>query len=25
MGCVPKLSGDRHPLPVLTRDPDWAR
>jgi len=25
MGCVPKLADDRHPLPVLTRDPDWAR
>jgi peptide/nickel transport system ATP-binding protein len=25
MGCLPKLSGDRHPLPVLDRDPSWAR
>ncbi|MCX5515049.1 peptide ABC transporter ATP-binding protein [Kaistia algarum] len=24
MGCLPKLSGDRHPLPVLDRDPNWA-
>ena len=24
MGCLPKLEGDRHPLPVLKRDPAWA-
>jgi len=24
MGCLPKLAGDRHPLPVLKRDPAWA-
>jgi len=24
MGCLPKLDGDRHPLPVLKRDPAWA-
>ncbi|SHE86229.1 peptide/nickel transport system ATP-binding protein [Kaistia soli DSM 19436] len=25
IGCLPKLAGDSHPLPVLTRDPAWAR
>ncbi|WP_342640137.1 ABC transporter ATP-binding protein [Rhodoligotrophos ferricapiens] len=25
MGCLPKLTGDRHPLPVLSRDPAWAQ
>jgi peptide/nickel transport system ATP-binding protein len=24
MGCLPKLEGDQHPLPVLKRDPAWA-
>ncbi|WP_137388744.1 ABC transporter ATP-binding protein [Rhodoligotrophos defluvii] len=24
MGCLPKLVGDSHPLPVLKRDPAWA-
>jgi peptide/nickel transport system ATP-binding protein len=23
--CLPQLGEDRHPLPVLTRDPAWAR
>jgi len=25
MRCLPKLDADRHPLPVLTRDPAWLR
>ncbi|ESR22441.1 ABC transporter ATP-binding protein [Lutibaculum baratangense] len=25
MGCLPDLHVSRHPLPVLTRDPAWAR
>ncbi|HWJ75613.1 MAG TPA: ABC transporter ATP-binding protein [Kaistia sp.] len=25
IGCLPKLAGDSHPLPVLARDPAWAR
>jgi peptide/nickel transport system ATP-binding protein len=24
IGCLPRLSGDSHPLPVLSRDPGWA-
>jgi peptide/nickel transport system ATP-binding protein len=24
MGCLPKLEGGQHPLPVLKRDPAWA-
>ncbi|MGF7159085.1 peptide/nickel transport system ATP-binding protein [Rhodoligotrophos appendicifer] len=24
IGCLPKLSGDQHPLPTLHRDPAWA-
>jgi peptide/nickel transport system ATP-binding protein len=24
IGCLPKLEGDRHPLPTLKRDPSWA-
>jgi peptide/nickel transport system ATP-binding protein len=25
LDCLPRIAGDRHPLPVLARDVEWAR